>query len=47
MKNKKDGVNERRGAGKILLATTLAGSAATSAMTQHGTKHQRKRRQGT
>ena len=34
MKNKKDGVNKRRGAGKILLATTLAGSAATSAMTQ-------------
>lgn len=31
---KKGSINKRRGAGKILLATTLAGSAATSAMTQ-------------
>lgn len=34
---KKSGLSKRRGAGKILLATTLAGTAATSAMTQSAT----------
>ena len=34
MAEKKRGISKRRGAGKILLATTLASTAATSAMTQ-------------
>ena len=34
---KKGGISKRRGAGKVLLATTLAGTAATSAMTQSTT----------
>lgn len=37
MTEKKRGVSERRGAGRILLATTLAGTAATSAMAQSTT----------
>ena len=37
MAEKKSGVSKRRGAGKVLLATTLAGTAATSAMAQSTT----------
>lgn len=37
MTEKKRGVSKRRGAGKVLLATTLASTAATSAMTQSTT----------
>ena len=37
MTEKKRGVSKRRGAGKVLLATTLAGTAATNAVTQSTT----------